>query len=298
MINNMDAKKFKALFAAVEKGSLTAAATDLGYTQSGLTHMMNSLETELGLNLLVRNKNGVQFSPAGKELLPQMQALLDAAAALEEQAEKLRQRRFSTIRLGAYASVARQWLPLVLAEFRRISPDTEVTISVDSITGNYNGIKNDRLDCAIVSYQETLAQGLHWIPLRSDELVAVLPAGYKVVDSGFPVSEFSGTEFLMPSSDFDMDINPVFHTQNGKILPKIRYTNLDDASIVSMVEHGLGVSILSELVMRDMRNDVLTAPLDPPAFRQLGIIVNEHRLSDRIVRNFLSCIQQYIGDMY
>ena len=61
----MDIKKVQALLAAVDRGSLTAAASDLGYTQSGLTHMMNSLEIELGLNLLVRSKSGVRLSPCG-----------------------------------------------------------------------------------------------------------------------------------------------------------------------------------------------------------------------------------------
>ena len=58
----MDSKKVHALLLAIEKGSLTSAATELGYTQSGLTHMMNALEEELGLNLLVRSKNGVRLS--------------------------------------------------------------------------------------------------------------------------------------------------------------------------------------------------------------------------------------------
>ena len=66
----MDSKKVHALLLAVERGSLTSAAAELGYTQSGLTHMMNALEEEVGLNLLVRSKNGVCLSPAGQALRP------------------------------------------------------------------------------------------------------------------------------------------------------------------------------------------------------------------------------------
>ena len=58
----MDSKKIYALLTAIDCGSLTAAAEKLGYTQSGLTHMMNSLENELGLNLLVRSKSGVHLA--------------------------------------------------------------------------------------------------------------------------------------------------------------------------------------------------------------------------------------------
>lgn len=294
----MDTKKVSALLNAVEKGSLTAAAAELGYTQSGLTHMMNSLETELGLNLLVRSKNGVLLSPAGRELLPQLHALIKAADALEQSAEALRQRNFSTLRLGAYTSVARRWLPAVLSEFRLTEPDTEVVMDVGSITDIYNGIRNDNLDCAIVSYQESLCQGLSWVPLRDDALVAVLPGDYPLSEDRFPVRDFADKEFLMPSACFDLDINPVFNLNGEKILPRIRYTNLDDAALVSMVEHGLGVSILSELVMQDMNSHVLSAPLSPPAWRKLGIIMSERRQNDRNIKRFVKCAQAVISRMY
>ena len=75
----MDTKKTRALLTALEKGSLTAAAEELGYTQSGLTHMMNSLEDELGLKLLVRSKGGVRLSPSVQELLPRLRALYESA---------------------------------------------------------------------------------------------------------------------------------------------------------------------------------------------------------------------------
>ncbi|MBR1565351.1 MAG: LysR family transcriptional regulator, partial [Oscillospiraceae bacterium] len=149
----MDSKKVHALLLAVEKGSLTSAAAELGYTQSGLTHMMNALEEELGLNLLVRSKNGVRLSPAGQALKPKMQGFLDAGAALEEEAGRLRQRSSATLRLGAYSSVASRWLPAILSAFRNVDPNTDVIIDVGGIPDIYEKLRNDRLDCAIVSYE-------------------------------------------------------------------------------------------------------------------------------------------------
>ena len=75
----MDSKKVSALLTAIDRGSLTAAAAELGYTQSGLTHMMNSLEDELGVSLLIRSKGGVRLSPTGQELLPKLKGFADAA---------------------------------------------------------------------------------------------------------------------------------------------------------------------------------------------------------------------------
>ncbi len=294
----MDTKKIRALLAAIEKGSLTAAATELGYTQSGLTHMMNSLEDELGLNLLVRSKNGVRLSPAGQELLPLMRVLVENTTVLEESAERLRERNFSMLRLGAYASVTQQWLPAILSDFRRICPDIDVNIDVGGIVDIYEKLKNDELDCAFVSYNEALCQGLSYIPLRDDPLVAILPGDTQLDAPAFPVQRFSGQDFLMPSDGFDLDITPIFNQGREKLTPRIRFTNLSDAALVSMVSHGLGVSILSELVMKNISDDVLSVPLEPPTFRRLGIAFTEHRQSDKNIHRFVKCAQTVISRMY
>lgn len=292
----MDTKKVSALLLAVQRGSLTAAAAELGYTQSGLTQMMNSLEEELGLTILVRRKNGVTLSAAGQALLEHMMALSSAAKQLEEQAEQLRESGSSTLRLGAYASVASRWMPAVLAEFRRLYPKIEVHISVGDIAGIYDAIRNDQLDCAIVSHQQPLMKNLLWEPLKDDALVAVLPESYP--GDRFPVEEFEEMEFLMPSSGFDRDISPVFHNGAQTIHPRISYTNLDDSAIVSMVEHGLGVSILSELVMQNMNQAVRSLPLSPPAFRRLGIVYSKRGLNDKRILRFTKCARQVVADLY
>lgn len=294
----MDTKKIEALLLAVEKGSLSLAAEQLGYTQSGLTHMMNSLEDELEIKLLERSKSGVRLSPAGQTLIQEMKDLSTASLALERKASRIRDDSLSTLRLGAYSSVVRHWMPSVLAGFREENPDTVVLMDAGSITEIYARTKADLLDCAIVSYQADLIQGLRWIPLREDRLVAILPENYSSAQDVFPVGNFSDLEFIMPSACFDMDINPVFSMCAEKVSPRISYSNLDDAAIVSMVSHGLGVSILSELVMQDMNAAVRVLPLCPEASRSLGIIVSEEKLGSRSISRFIKCAQQVIKSMY
>ena len=294
----MDSKKIYALLAAIDCGSLTAAAEKLGYTQSGLTHMMNSLENELGLNLLVRSKSGVHLSPAGQELLPAMRAFSEAADGLEQAADKLRQHSFTTLRLGAYTSVTRQWLPAILAAYRDICPDTEASISMGDSVGTYEAVRNDELDCAVVSYQPHLCQGLSWTHLRDDELVAILPADCGGDNGSYRVENFTGQHFLMPSSGFDLDILPALSVHGRKAAPVIRNTYMDDPSIVSMVEHKLGVSILSNLVMQSIDGDVNILPLDPPAYRKLGIITTPHHLNGKNVRRFIRCAQDTLAKLY
>lgn len=294
----MDTKKLEALLLAVERGSLTAAAAEMGYTQSGLTNMMNSLESELGLNLLRRSKGGVSLTPAGESLLPAVESLCRESRALEQAAEQLRRESAGVLRLGAYSSVARQWVPTVLAEFRRECPDTDVTMDVGGIPDLYDKLRADALDCAIVSYTEARCQGLSFIPLRDDPLVAVLPAAFRPGAESFPVALFRGAEFLMPAAGFESDITPVFGQSVEKVAARVRYTNLDDAAIVSMVEHKLGVSILSELVMRDMPYHVRALPLEPPSCRRLGLAMTDARRNDRSILRFVRCVERVIGELY
>lgn len=294
----MDTKKVQALLAAIDLGSLTAAASELGYTQSGLTHMMNSLENELGLNLLLRSKSGVRLSPAGQELLPELRSLADAAGALDLAAEQLRQRNCSTLRLGAYSSIARHWVPQIMAEYRKVCPDTQVSLIMDGLVELYSAVRDDRLDCIMTSYDESLAQGFGWIPLWEDELVAVLPESFPLEGDVLPVERFDESQFLMPSQGADTYIRPIFAASPRKIGPHIITTNLDDESIVSMVEHGLGVSLLSRLVVKGMNYQVKIVPISPKHFRSLGIIVSEKRMHDKNIRRLISCSQSIITAKY
>lgn len=293
----MDTKKVAALLKAVEKGSLSSAAEELGYTQSGLTHMMNALEDELGLTLLVRNKAGVRLSPAGLQLKDSMQQLMDAAEMLEHSAEALKDRSFQTIRIGSYSSVARNWLPAILAVYKFSSPETSLSLSMQNITQQYAGVKNEELDCAIVSYQKDLMAGLVWTPLRDDELVAVLPGSYSVEEGAFPVEYFAGMEFLMPSGGFEMDIMPIFQPLSQKQLPDFRYTNMEDAAILSMVSHGLGVSILSRLIVQGCTEKLAVVPLAPHSVRKLGIIVKEKRQNEKAIRSFISTARNTLKNL-
>ena len=294
----MDTKKLRALLTALNKGSLTAAAEELGYTQSGLTHMMNSLEEELGVKLLVRSKSGVLLSTAGQELLPLMRAVADSVEQLEQTAEKIRLKSITNLRLGAFSSVAGLWLPGIISALRQVNPELGVSILIKPIDEIYEAVRRDELDCAIVSYQASLCSGICWVPLKEDPLMAILPANHGYEGRSYPVLAFEGEEFLMPSYRFDMDIIPLFSTNGSKINPIVRYTNLDDAGIASMVAHGLGLSILSELIVKNVKEDGICAlPLEPAAHRSMGIIFSEHRKNDRNIRQLIRCAKTVVEEL-
>lgn len=292
----MDTQKFDALINVVKCGSLTSAAKELGYTQPGLTNMMNSIEDELGIALLIRSKSGIKLSPYGEELMPEIQKVLDATESLNEAVMRVRNKSYSSLKIAAFASIARTWLPDIMQEFISSLPDIDLSASMQDIEIMYTAVKNDTLDCAIVSYNESMLGSLYWIPLADDQFVAVTPKDAYPGVSTFPMDQFAGSPFLMPSGGFDMDIIPLFDDRTTP--SSIRYTNMDDPTIVSMVERGLGLTIMSDLIMKSMTSKVDSLPLDPSRFRTLGIIVKEKRRHERAVKAFIAAAEKIVEQYY
>lgn len=289
----MDTKKLEALVVSVELGSFTRAAEQLGYTQSGLTHMMNSLEKDIGFTVLVRSRSGVQLTPAGQRIFPLVQECLAGSAALEREISLINSHKEDSVRVAAYESIARHWLPEVIQQFRREHPDVTVDIQMGSVDEVYRWVLEDRVDMCFASRQDY--NTLDWTPLRDDELLAILPPDYPDGDNAFPIEFFNGQEFLMPSMGFDKDILRVLN-EHG-VAPLIRTTQVSDSAVISMVEHGLGVSVLSRLVLRGRQNSVRALPLLPQAFRKLGIAARPRKELRPIVRKFITQSQDMIEKM-
>ena len=289
----MDTKKLEALVVSVELGSFTRAAEQLGYTQSGLTHMMNSLEKDIGFTVLVRGRSGVQLTPAGQRIFPLVQECLAGSAALEREISLINSHKEDSVRVAAYESIARHWLPEVIQQFRREHPDVTVDIQMGSVDEVYRWVLEDRVDMCFASRQDY--NTLDWTPLRDDELLAILPPDYPDGDNAFPIEFFSGQEFLMPSMGFDKDILRVLN-EHG-VAPLIRTTQVSDSAVISMVEHGLGVSVLSRLVLRGRQNSVRALPLLPQAFRKLGIAARPRKELRPIVRKFITQSRDMIEKM-
>ena len=102
----MDSKKLEILVAAADLGSFTKASEVVGYTQSGLTHMMDALEREIGLPLLRRTHSGVELTEYGVQLMPEIRAFLRANSSLQNRIDALKAQARTTIRIAAYSSIA------------------------------------------------------------------------------------------------------------------------------------------------------------------------------------------------
>ena len=292
----METRKWEAMLAAVELGSFTRAAAKLGLTQSGLTHMMNALEKEAGLPLLVRDRSGVRLTAAGERLLPAIQELLQASRRLERQIAAQTGGQNGSIRVAAYSSICMHWLPTIVQQFRWAHPNVSVDIRMGSVEEIYRWLQEGTVDISFASRQDRWK--FDWVPLWDDPLLAILPPDDPAAGrERFPVTAFEGREFLMPSLGFDLDIVGVFEAQD--VRPDIRSnTAVEDAAILSMVEHGLGVSILSQLVLQGRRDNVLALPLEPAACRRIGAAVRSLEDAPPMARELIEYAQRIVSALH
>ncbi len=291
----MESKKLEALLMAVDLGSFTKAAEVLGYTQSGLTHMMNSLEKEVGFTLLERGRSGVRLTEEGERIAPAVREFLQANARLDSVIEQVASSRTEIIRVSAYASIAMHWLPGIIQRFREECPDVDVDIRMaDHVDVPYELLAQGKMDAILVSPQD---EGQYeWVHLADDPMFAVLPRDFDTQGmTAFPLAAFEARDFIMPSQGFDKDIMRIFNRTGVK--PHILPTWVDDPTVISMVSHGLGVSMMTELTVRGRTDGVKLLPVEPASSRELGLAVRSLDAASDGLRHFIDCTKRVVAEM-
>lgn len=291
----MESKKLEALLMAVDLGSFTKAAEVLGYTQSGLTHMMNSLEKEVGFTLLERGRSGVRLTEEGERIAPAVREFLQANARLDSVIEQVASSRTEIIRVSAYASIAMHWLPGIIQRFREECLDVDVDIRMaDHVDVPYELLAQGKMDAILVSPQD---EGQYeWVHLADDPMFAVLPRDFDTQGmTAFPLAAFEARDFIMPSQGFDKDIMRIFNRIGVK--PHILPTWVDDPTVISMVSHGLGVSMMTELTVRGRTDGVKLLPVEPASSRELGLAVRSLDAASDGLRHFIDCTKRVVAEM-
>lgn len=291
----MDSKKLEILMTAVNLGSLSKASEVVGYTQSGLTHLINGLEREIGMTLIRRDHSGISLTENGEALLPAIRDYLSATAKLENQIAAITQKKAETIRVAAYASLAMHWMPEILYRFRRVCPDIDVDLRmVDHELEPFELLEEGRTDVIFAARQSHI--NCDWTPLYSDAMYAILPEDYPIGDrKTFPIEEFDGKEFLMPYGRFDIDVNAALSPKGVK--PIIRPCYVDDETVIRMVSKGLGITMMTEIMMRGRTHGVKTLPVSPQAGRELGMGMHLQKNTPAEILRLRDCVLEFIHEL-
>ena len=286
----MSLKKYEAFVRTVELGSLTKAAESLGSTQSRISHILGDLESEYGFSLMRRSRSGIELTQAGQLLLPKMQMILQKERELSECIDEIRSADAGTVRIGVFTSVAVHWLPGMIRAFQSAHPRAQLEMR----SGDYHDVeqwlREGSVDLGFITLPGPAE--VETIPLAEDPLVAILPKGHRLAAlSQIPIEELGEDPFISLLQSSAHDIHRAM--DNAGIRPNIKYTTKDDYAILAMVEQGLGISIVPQLLIRGRSQNLEVRPLIPGASRTIALAIPQGEALP-VVRAFAETAVQWL----
>ena len=168
----MDTEKCRVLLTVLHERSLSAAAEALGYTPSGISRLVDSLERETGFPLLHRGRGGVSATRACQELLPLMRRMAELDEQYQQLAHRIQGLDVGRVVAGTNYAAFYPWLSEVIAGFHHAYPGIRVELREGSSTQLGELVDHRRADFCLISQRP----GRHeWVPLKDDQLMAILP---------------------------------------------------------------------------------------------------------------------------
>lgn len=285
---DMNILKYMAFIRTVEYGSFTRAAEMLNYSQSGISRMINDLEKEWKVVLLERSRAGVRLTSDGTKLLPYAKSLCNEYQKLQMQVDELNGLQSGLIRIGTFSSVATHWLPNIIQEFQKDYPNIDYELLLGDYTEIEEWIADGRVDCGFLRLPTH--PDFETIFLEQDKLLAILPENHALADCvQFPVTALCNDPFMLLEKGAKAEVSEIF--ERCGLTPKIHFTTWDDYAIMSMVESGLGISILPQLILKRVPYRIVAKELDVPAYRKIGLALREKKTASLAVKRFIEYLQ-------
>lgn len=280
----MDTEKCRVLLTVLHERSLSAAAEALGYTPSGISRLVDSLERETGFPLLHRGRGGVSATRACQELLPLMRRMAELDEQYQQLAHRIQGLDVGRVVAGTNYAAFYPWLSEVIAGFHHAYPGIRVELREGSSTQLGELVDHRRADFCLISRRP----GRHkWVPLKDDQLMAILPPTHPLVEADrFPVERLRQEPFIefLPGQETDNSRM----LQQLQIRPKIRFATSDSRAAIAMVRAGLGITLLNDILTADLADGVAVLPLDPPQSVHLGIALPEEEHVSPAAKRFIT----------
>ena len=280
----METARCRAFLAAAETGSFSKAAEALSYTPSGVNQLVTALEKELGFPVFRRNTKGVTLTENGELLLPTVREFLRQEDRIFELSAEMNGLLIGSVTIASYSSIATHWLPAVIRAFQQDYPQIRIKL-MEGIWQEVSKWLDDRAaDIGFFSYQEGMPY--EFIPLAEDPMLALLPRDHPLANAAaYPLENCATDRFIMPALGCDDDVEALF-AKNG-IQPNVQFTTLESFSVMSMVEQGLGMTVMNQLITEKRICDIAMLPIDPPSQITLGVAMNSRADVSPAVKMFL-----------
>lgn len=284
--------QLRALVAIADWKKFSEAALHLELSQSAVSHAIATLEEELGIVLMTRGRHGANLTPIGEQIASEARQILELLESIYQKAEGAKGLKGGQVRIASVRSIATHILPEIVVRFRNKFPTINIAIAeYTKYSEIEQTLREGRADIGLTSLP-TSNDFETWEILR-DEFIVLLPPETPRQDRALTWEELA---------NYPMIINP--HTyQHHKIVAdrfvqfgqtlKVAYEVKEDSTIISMVQRGLGATIIPQLAAEPIPESLQVKRLPVPLERAIGAAILANALHPPAVFAFFEAIKQY-----
>lgn len=266
--------RLKILKEVAYRGSISAAATALSYTQAAVSQQIATLETETGMTLLERHPRGVSLTAAGQTLVGHAEGILGRLEAAEAAIAAIAGLRGGRLRMASFPTAGATLMPLAIAGFRSTYPDVELTLSEGEPEVVMPRLRAGELDLALLyefAGELTPREDIARVDLLEDPMYLALPSEHRLAKrSRLRLEDLKGEAWVQTSRSSPCARHVVRCCHAAGFEPNVAFQSDDYQTVQGLVAAGVGVALIPELALSVVRDDILIRALAPsPPIRRV-----------------------------
>ena len=272
----LDVRRMRVLREVAQRGSFSAAAEALSFTQSAISQQIAALEREAGVILVERSARGVRLTEAGEAVVRHADAILARLAEAEAELEALAGLKGGRLRMATFESAGASIMPLAIAEFRDRYPGVELSMAQEETDEAMAALRAGELDLAVVEGafgQPVEPEGIELVHLLDDPMYLALPQDHPLADrSRIRLRDLADEAWIGGTQDTLCACNRLTSRacEAAGFQPRVAFESDDWTAIQGLVAAGVGVAMIAELGTSTVRDDIV--------IRDLGNQVDDRRV--------------------
>jgi DNA-binding transcriptional LysR family regulator len=276
--------RLKILSEVARRGSFSAAAEALSYTQSAVSQQIAALEAETGMALLERHPRGVSLTAAGQTLVGHAEGILARLDAAEAALSAIAGLRGGRLRMASFPTAGATLMPLAIATFRVSYPDVELTLAEGEPEDIVPRLRAGELDLALLfdfAGEIVLAEGMTQVELLEDPMYLALRRQHALAKKrSLRLEDLAEEAWIQTSSQSPCARHVVRCCHAAGFEPSVTFESDDYQTVQGLVAAGVGVALIPELALSVVREDIVIRALAPapPVRRVLAAIPAGARL--------------------
>jgi len=299
----LDVRRLKVLREVASLGSFSAAAEQLGYSQPAVSQQITALERETGSTLLERGARGVRLTDAGRALVEHSDAILARVAAAEQELEAIAGLQGGRLRLSSFATAGATLVPLAIAEFTRRHPAVDLTlIEVDEPEQAIPKLKGGELDIALTfeysslpsSFYESIYEDIETVHLLDDPMYIALSQDHPLARRRkLRLADLAGDPWVQGDCKGVCGRMHIAACEAAGFEPRVGFESDDYNVVQGLVAAGVAVSLIPELALTNVRDDIVIRGLGTEApIRRVAAATLEGGYRSPAVEAMLEILQE------